>query len=331
MKDYHELTDRGRARRLRGVAEKALGEYDLEVVRMRGMSDATNGVFRLDCANGDRYAMRVGMGPPSGHSADEMRSEMEWLEAIRDIGSPLVPRPVPARSGEFVVIGSAPDVPYDPPCAIFTWLDGSLLADRADDVSFCSYGAALARLHQAAVGFEPSAGFAAPQYTTVYPYGSEFVVFTVAGDDLLPPERRAVFEEGHSLVEHLFRSLPEKEPMRLLHGDFHGWNVKINHGKIAVFDFEDMLWGWPVQDIGVALYYFWGRPDFDAKVEEFRSGYEIVAPWPGTDGDVFTCIIARTLLLANDVVSQPEWFGVAAEVYERGERRIRAMLDLLHA
>ena len=329
VKDFYELTDLGRARRLRVIAEQVLDEYDLDVAHMRALSDATNAVFKLDCRNGDRYALRVGMGPPSGHTADEMRSEMEWLAALSSLDSPLVPRPVPTRSGDLVVVGSAPHVPYDPPCAVFSWLDGSLLDDRADYVSFHTYGAAMARLHQAALEFEPSSNFVAPQYTIIHPYGSPFIVFTDTGDDLLPPGRRAVYEKGRALVQDLFRSLPDREPMRILHGDFHGWNVKINHGKISVFDVEDMVWGWPVQDIGVALYYHWERPDFDVKLEEFRSGYETVSPWPDPGGEVFTCIIARTLLLANDVISQPEWLDVAAEVYERGERRILSMLERL--
>lgn len=73
----------------------------------------------------------------------------------------------------------------------------------------------------------------------------------------------------------------------------------------------------------------WERPDFDVKLEEFRSGYSTVSPWPDSGGEVVTCIIARTNLLANDVISQPDWLDVAAEVYERGERRIKSMLELL--
>ncbi len=331
MKSFHELTDIGRVRRLRPIARQALEQYDLDVIRMRAMSDATNGVFRLDCANGDRYVMRVGAGPPAGHSAREMRSEMEWLEALSTIETPKVPRPVRSRTGDVVVTGSAPGVPYEPTCAVFTWLDGSLLADRLDRVSFDGYGAAMANLHRAAVGFEPSPGFVAPQYTTVYPYEAPYVVFSDAGDDLLPPRRRSVFERGMALVQELFASLPSREPMRLIHGDLHGWNVKVNRGAIAVFDFEDLVWGWPVQDIGIALYYHWDRADFDRKLLEFRSGYEDISPWPDSGGDVFTCIIARTLLLANDVIIQPEWRTLAPEIYERGERRIRKMLERIES
>ena len=86
----------------------------------------------------------------------------------------------------------------------------------------------MANLHRAALGFEPSPGFFAPEYTTVYPYQSPFVVFSDAGDRLLPPPRRSVYEKGMALVEHLLASLPSREPVRLIHGDLHGWNVKIN-------------------------------------------------------------------------------------------------------
>ena len=191
MKDFYDLTDAGRVNRLRRVAGRVLELYDLDVVLMRALPDATNAVFRLDCAGGSRYAMRVGAGPPAGHSAAEMGSEMEWLHALSTIDSPQVPHPVATRTGDLVVTGSAPGVPYTPPCAVFTWLDGPLLADRLDTVSFAPYGAAMARLHEAARSFSPSPGFSAPHYTSVYPYASPFTVFRHPDPALLPPPNRA--------------------------------------------------------------------------------------------------------------------------------------------
>ena len=84
MRDYDLLTDAGRRRRLRRLAIQALDDYDLDVVRMRAMTDATNGVFRLDTADGGRFAMRVGMGPPAGHRPDEVDSELEFLRFVAE-------------------------------------------------------------------------------------------------------------------------------------------------------------------------------------------------------------------------------------------------------
>jgi Ser/Thr protein kinase RdoA (MazF antagonist) len=299
---------------------------------MRAMADATNGVFRLDTADGDRYAMRVSMGPPIGHTPEETRSEAEWLHAIAERSSVLVPDPVPTVDGDYVVVASAEGVvPKERPCAVFTWLEGPLLAERIDLRSMEAYGAAMASLHDHALTFRPSASFIASTYDTVYPYEEPLVLFDSVGDDLLPAERRAVFAEAHGLVDAAIRDLQGAESVRMIHADLHVWNVKINRGRVAVFDFEDMLWGWPVQDIGTALYYLWSRDDFDELRQHFRIGYETVAPWPDPGGQVDTFIAGRTLVMANDVVIVPDWADEAPVLFERGERRIRDMLRRLGA
>ena len=43
--------------------------------------------------------------------------------------------------------------------------------------------------------------------------------------------------------------------MRILHNDLHQWNVRIYRGRLSPIDFEDLMWGWPVQDIATTLYY----------------------------------------------------------------------------
>jgi Ser/Thr protein kinase RdoA (MazF antagonist) len=184
----------------------------------------------------------------------------------------------------------------------------------------------MATLHEESLAFTPSASFTAPVYDRVYPYDVPFTVFTDAGDEILPPGRRALFEEAHQVTEQAIARLVRTEPPRVIHGDLHGWNVKQHRGTVSVFDFEDMVWGWPVQDIGVALYYLWSRDDFDRRCDEFREGYETVAPWPDRGGEVAAFIAGRTLVVANDVINQPEWRAEAPEIFERGERRIRDML-----
>lgn len=326
-RDYYELTEQGRRNRLRAVAAAALDEYSLDVVRMRGLTDATNGVFRLDTADGGRYAMRVGLGPPAGHTAEEIRSEVEWIRTLADHSDVIVPLPVPTRGGAYVTVASADDVPHDRPCAVFSWLEGPLLADRLSPDSMRACGATMAKMHEQAADFIPSAGFTAVRYDTVYPYDLPFIVFSDAGEELLPPERRTLFDDVRVLVEGTLDDLAAREPARILHGDFHPWNAKINRGVVAAFDFEDIVWGWPVQDIGTTLYYFWSDKDFDARCAQFREGYESIASWPDPGGEVFTFIAGRTLVMANDVISQPEWFDAAPEVYERGELRVRDMLQ----
>ena len=226
------------------------------------------------------------------------------------------------------MVASDPLVPHERVCAVFSWLEGTNLADRLTPATMQSFGATMARLHLHALEFTPSSSFTASRYDDPYPYELPFVVFDEAGDDLLPPDRRRLFEEAWHAVEATIKRLAEREPARLLHGDLHPWNAMVNHGRISVFDFEDVVWGWPVQDIGTTLYYFWSSEEFEERWTQLREGYETVAPWPDRGGEVATFIAGRTLVLANDVISQPEWFSEAHAVYERGEKRIRAMLRL---
>ena len=326
MKDYYDLTERGRRNRMRAIAWKALERWPFDVTRMRAMSDATNGVFRLDTTDGDRFAMRVSLGPPIGHTPDETRSEAEWLHALAEQSSVPVPDPVPTDDGEYVVVESAEGVPNERPCSIYTWLDGPILADRIDRRSMEAYGAAMAHLHEQALSFQPSASFTASSFDSVYPYDDPFVLFETVGEDLLPQARRALFQEAFAVVDAAIGDLERSEPMRITHADLHVWNAKIHRGRVGVFDFEDMLWGWPVQDIGTALYYLWSRDDFDDLCDHFRTGYETVTPWPDPGGQVDTFIAGRTLVMANDVVIVPEWRDEAPALFERGERRIRDML-----
>ena len=311
---------------MRAIAWKALERWPLDIVRMRAMADATNGVFRLDTREGERYAMRVSLGPPIGHTPDETRSEAEWLHDLAEYSAVPVPDPVPTIDGEYVVVESAEGVPNERPCSIYTWLDGPLLADRIGQESMEAYGTAMAHLHGQALGFRPSATFTADAFDTVYPYDDPFVLFESVGPDLLPAQRRAVFEEAYAVVDAAIRDLQRSGPMRMTHADLHIWNAKIHRGRVGVFDFEDMLWGWPVQDIGTALYYLWSRDDFDDLRSHFRSGYELVLPWPDPGGQVDAFIAGRTLVMANDVVIVPEWSHEAPAIFERGEKRITDML-----
>jgi Ser/Thr protein kinase RdoA (MazF antagonist) len=314
---------------MRTVAWRALAHWPLDVVRVRALPDATNGVFRLDTVDGGKYAMRVSLGPPIGHTPEETRSEAEWLHALALQAAVPVPDPVPTVEGDYVVVESAEGVPNERPCSVYTWLEGPLLADRIDPSAMEAYGSAMASLHEAALTFEPSSLFTADAFDSVYPYDDPFVLFESVGEGLLPPRRRALFEEAFGVVADVITELERREPMRMTHADLHVWNAKIFRGRVGVFDFEDMLWGWPVQDIGTALYYLWSRDDFDELCRHFRIGYETVAPWPDPGGHVDTFIAGRTLVMANDVVIVPEWADEAQPIFERGERRILDMLQRL--
>ena len=337
MKDFRELTIVGRGRRLRPLAERVLKQYGIERATLRQMTGASNTIFRVDTADGRRYVLRM-TAPKSCGSPSLIRSEIQWLRALSEDPEISVPHPVAARNGDYVISVQAPGVPGERHCALFTWLPGTMLADRLTPDNVRLQGQLAARLHRHAAGFRPTDGFDLGRYETVFPYSNParppvepIVMFDGTRSDLFPPSRLDAYRRAHdhiqSVIDRLYSS---GEPVRVIHNDLHVWNLKIHRGEIQAFDFEDLLWGHPVQDIATALYYYRYRKDHPLLIDAFRDGYESVAPWPETEpGQVEALIAGRAILLANFVAAsdEAEDRALAPEYIGRVEGRLRAYLE----
>jgi Ser/Thr protein kinase RdoA (MazF antagonist) len=328
MRDFNTLTNRGRARRLRQLALVALAQYPLEVARVRLITNEFNGIFRVDTPD-DKYVLRVCRAAQTEGGRDQLWSEMAWLAALREEPSLEVPEPVATRDGELVVTAHVDGVPEPRHCAVFSWLPGRDLDAQLTPENVAQLGALAARLHRQAASWEPPAGFSIVRYNRVLPAFEEALLFDPEFADVLPPERRDVFMAAAARVEEAINRLQASgEPMRVIHGDLHRWNVKVFRGRLSPFDFEDLIWGWPVQDIAISLYYFHGEPEYATLRAAFRQGYETVAPWPERyEGEIDRFIAGRSLVLANGLLQDPdlEWQAEVPRYFQRTEARLRAL------
>jgi Ser/Thr protein kinase RdoA (MazF antagonist) len=329
MKDFGQLTNRGRALRLRRMALVALQHYDLDVRRVRLLSNDLNGIFRVDLAGRQKVVLRVCL-PEGGHSLPEIRSEMMWLAALSrdtDLG---VPRPCADRDGSLVTTVEVAGVPQARHCVVFGWMPGPDLADRLTLENVRKLGALSAQLHAHAETFEPPAGFSIKTADSVFPFGDEVVLFDDAYRNLVPPARRAVFQRAGNRVDAALRDLyRDRRGLRVLHYDLHQWNVKVYRGKLYALDFEDLMWGYPVQDIAITFYYWQDHPGFGELREAFKHGYTGHGDWPErAHGQIDTFIAGRALDLANFVLQDPnpEWQQAAPAFLERVEERLRVLL-----
>lgn len=322
--DFHSLSTRGQARRLRALALEALKQYDLPVTRLRLITNDFNCIFRVDTADRRRLVLRVTM-PEGGHQRASTEAEMAWLDALARETELTVPRPVFARDGAFVVEAAAEGIPQPRLVTIFTWVDGVNLADRITPETIAKMGQLMARLHQHAETFTPPNGDTLPRFDKVFPFPEPVVMFDPPYAHLFPGERGTLYRRANdwaqSAIDHLKAG---DEPMRILHGDLHQWNVRIHRGRLAPIDFEDMMWGWRVEDIATTLYYFLDN-DFDAVWRAFQSGYERLCPWPERyTGEIEALICARALMLVNFAIQDPSayWQEHASAFSEKNELRL---------
>lgn len=326
MKPWHELTRPGRLRRLHALARGALEAYGLESAEVVLLAEDLNAVYSVRCADGRRYALRVGTAGPIGHSVDQVRCELAWLQALASDTDLAVPVPVPTTSGELLSVVQGAGVPDPRTCVLFGWLPGIRLKGHLTPANLEAYGSLAAALHEHAARFAPGSDLHPLTYDRVFPFDEPVVLFdrgVLAGD------RRALFREAAALVDAAVDRLREEEPPRFLHGDLHVWNVLVHRGVAAAIDFEDLLMGWPVQDLGISLYYLHMRPGYGDLLAAFRSGYEALAPWPErARREIETFIAGRALVLANDVELLRRAGDEVddAAFFDRAEARLRTIL-----
>jgi Ser/Thr protein kinase RdoA (MazF antagonist) len=330
MKPFSVLTLRGQARRLRRLALVAIRQYDLDLARLSLVTNDMNGIFRLDTRAGQKYILRVTL-PEGGHDRDHVAAEMAWLASLAHDTGLSVPYPLPARDGALLVEASAEGVPEPRLCEIFTWVPGSNLADHLSLTNLTRLGELSARLHAHALHFQPPAGLALLRFERVFPFPEPVILFDESFSDLFPPERRAVFQQAIDWVGTAIDRLKASgEAMRIIHGDLHQWNVRVWRGVLSPIDFEDLMWGWPVQDIATTLYYLLGDENYPAMRAAFMQGYTRVSPWPERyPGEIDAFIAARGIGLVNFILQDPnpEWRIQTSEFVERVEKRLQRFMQ----
>ncbi len=330
MKPYYALTVRGQARRLRPLALAALRQYPLDVTRLSMVTNDFNGIFRVETRDSQKFILRVTL-PQGGHDRVHVAAEMAWLEALSYETELSVPRPVLAKDGSLVVEAADAGVTEARLCAVFSWVPGTDLARHITTGNIAKLGELMAKLHVHSFGFRPPPGLSLLSFDRVFPFPEPVVLFEQRYASLFSTELRQIYEQSADWAQQAVdRLIASEEPMRILHGDLHQWNVRIYRGVLSPIDFEDLMWGWPVQDIATTLYDLLRLDEYQALRSAFLQGYAQVSPWPERyPGEVDAFMAARALGLANFVLNDlsREWQRQAGEFIERTGKLLRLLLQ----
>ncbi len=297
------------------LVEQALSRYALPAHRVRLLAHHTNTLYRVDTTR-ERFVLRV--SAPGQRTELEIRSELAWLSALnRDTGL-LVPEPVPAHNGRRVVTaGLGPDARF---CVLFKWVPGRVVGERVTVPLLREAGAGLAHLHDHAERFKPRGAFSTTRLDQAWPFGAPEVLGHDRRVTGWSKARRALLREAAARVQAWLDDLyADPRGLRFLHLDFHPGNWKRVDGRLAVLDFDDTRWAYPVQDLGIALYYLLDGPTEPVLMGAFLDGYARIRPSGVPDADVLqTAVIARQLdllsyVMAHDVITGSDlthWLGV---------------------
>ena len=295
MRPFDQLTPRGQYRRLRELALQALAHYEVVVKRCSFLTQSYNTLFRVDAAEGTRYALRV--SPAEMIQGEGIEGvEADWLAALRRDTDLSVAWVIEAADGSVTAKVAAPDVPRSRSCALFDWVPGRPMDERINEDLMRQAGRLTAGLHEHAAEHAPATLPSVLVADRVIYWKMEPLL------DTLVPAYGTLFIEAadraQQAIDDLWRDPPD--PPHLLHGDITPNNLIARSGNVTLIDFQDMIWGFEVQDVAVTFASLWAFEGGNGLAEAFRAGYTQVRRWPGYDPVTLgALIVARQLDMLN--------------------------------
>ena len=278
MTDFYTLSPVEQARRMEAAGYEVLDHWGLSGASLDLIKYRENAVFRLENA---QFKGALRLHRHGYHSDAELRSELQWAQALADAGIK-VPELVPTRSGEMFVKHAGPELPGDIQADLFHWIDGEQLGSVEEGVSdegdvgrtFAALGELAARVHNQAAGWSPPAGFTRHAWDADGLAGDnpfwgrfwEIEAATPAQADILARCRQKLFEELNRLPR-------TADNYSMIHADFAAENVMVDGDDVRLIDFDDAGFGWHVFELATALFFIQGEPYFEQARAALIDGY----------------------------------------------------------
>lgn len=319
---FAELSSRAQTVRLRAAALEVLRHWPIEVARVRLLLHGYNTTYRVDTADGQKFALRLDVNHRK--PLPQLHAEMAWLDALARDTELVVPVPRPTLDGGFTAAVHVPSIGRELEAALFSWLPGPDLSRVASPRHLHELGRVTAALHAHAEGWVLPAGAWLPSVD--HWWEADFPL--VAGPHQeLTEERRRIFLGVAEHVRRVHAELAADEATIVLHADLHLANAKWHRGRLAVFDFDDALVGVRAHDLAISSYYLRPREEL---IEALFEGYASVRPLPSLRLDQFEVLLAaRNLLLVHELttVDAGDFRELLPRFMLNSEIRLRHFLD----
>ena len=307
MRAFADLSHAGKLRRLRTLATSALAQYDLHDPVLIYHTYATNLLYRVITASGERYMLRL--ASPGWRTEADLRSEAIWLKALaRDTTIP-VPVMMYARSGEHVLPMQGIGIPDTWNASLMNWVPGRDLGHYLTAGNLERMGRLFAELHHHGADWNPPAGFTTRRVEHWQSRGEENKI--TAGQQTTAASTSAhrtnvvdaaasrLLERLHRHVEGAYAAV-DRSDLRVIHCDLWHDNIKLHQGVLHPLDFEDTVWGFRAHDIAMAMLDLLddtGEECYPRLLAAFRRGYESLLAWPDDPIEPFQ--IGRLLWIVN--------------------------------
>ena len=322
MSSFAELDTDAQVALLTEHATEVLKHYELgEVTEIESINHEDNSTFAVRCADGTRFALRINVNSP--RSAANALAELQFINHLRVNTDLNFASPIANKSGDFFTEVANDAIGKPLLSVLFSWLEGEELGDEPTEEQNFALGAAMAKMHDAAAGFELSEGAELPNLRDVLWLTDNLLTTEVSK---LSAEDKSLVQSALNKIDGVVEGLFERDSVRLIHADMHGWNLMWHDGALSVFDFDDCGIGLPIQDLYTALYYL----DTAEQDAALKAGYASVRPIPEhTEFEAKALLLQRRIILLNYLfeTSTPEHREILPKYTVETMRRINEFLE----
>jgi len=260
-----------------------------------------NHVFRAD-ADGAAYAVRLHR--PGYRTDGEIRTELEYVRALRDAGVPVPELLTTTDGAPFARVAHGG---HERLVSVQRWLvdaqpfgeiEAALSGEHSPEPEASArIGALLARLHVAAQRIGRPAGFERAAWDADGLAGAAPLWGDPRGLAALAPDERAVIDAALPALHDALRRLPTTPDVYgVVHADATPENVLATGDGFTLIDFDDFGTGWFAFDLVTALFHHTGHARAAAYERALIDGYEAIRPLSPAERDAWDALdLARGL------------------------------------
>jgi Ser/Thr protein kinase RdoA (MazF antagonist) len=261
-------------RRLESVAVKASGLIESQApLAPQLINHSENTTYLLRNSDGAE-AKILRIHRTDYHSPAAIKSELAWIDALREDEGVHTPHILPGRDGVRIHFIKTDDVPEGRQCVFFEFLAGD--EPNGDNLmpAFPDLGAITARMHRHARNWTLPDGFERFHWNVETAFGDAPHWGHWHHGPNLNDERGKLFTRLVETLSHrLGRFGDSRERYGLVHADMRLANLLIHEGDTRVIDFDDSGISWYLYDLATALSFIEERPDVPALIAAWLEGY----------------------------------------------------------
>ncbi|MGF6174549.1 phosphotransferase enzyme family protein [Ensifer sp. 4252] len=300
---------------LEARAQEAIAHWGLADARPELLKYRENAAFRVTLADGEPAALRLHR--PGYHDVSALRSELQWMTALRD-GGLAVPSAIAALDGRLLVHLDPTDEFAGQHADIVSWMQGTPLGESGASlvhgserqvVLFHAVGAMMADMHNLADRWSMPSDFKRPAWDAEGLVGERPVWGRFWDCKGLSDEQRRDLDILRYRLRRMLDGLPRGElDYGLIHADLVRENVLVRDDGVAFIDFDDAGFGFRLFDIATALLKNRNEPHYEVIKRSLIAGYRSKRPL--SDAALSALPIFMTLRCLTYI----GWFAARPEV-----------------